>query len=129
MKKIIVALSFFVSLHIYAIPEGVDAQYAKTATSLLKKSVDATKIVHHLFAVAEDQPLSEAQQKQFQRVVCESVRLDFEFMRYVATDINQARIIMEDDQLDEKYLMDVMKGTMAYKYTQRLIGTPYECKY
>lgn len=128
MKKIIVALSFFISLHIYAFPEGLDAQYIQKSKSLMSKSQEANKIMYDLISVEEHHPLNEDQKKQFVNAVCDGVRFNLEFVKFLATDINQARIIFKDDQLNEKTLLEGVKENIEYKIAQQFIGTKNECK-
>ena len=129
MKKIIVALCFFASLHTYAMSDGLDAQYMHKGALILKKIKDANKIMYDLLAEAEEGTLSKAQENQFVKAVCESLRFDIDLFEYLATDINQARILFEDDQLDKKSLLDTVKDSTEYEIAQQLKGTPDECKY
>lgn len=128
MKKIIVALSFFIPLHIYAFPEVLDAQYIQKSQSLMSKSKEANKIMYDLISVEENHPLNEDEKKQFVKAVCDGVRFNLEFVKFLATDINQARIIFKDDQLNEKTLLEGVKENIEYKIAQQFIGTKNECK-
>lgn len=128
MNRLVFIVCSLFSVQVFALPENIRLEYIQESLELRRNIEISFRTVDQLMALNEKRDLSSLELAQYYDALCKTVAAEAELSEFMKTDIEQAKIILNDDQLDHEKLTAMMKDSLSNKMAQELIGTEHECK-